>query len=445
MRINEGDTMSNRKKPKNKNGQGSFQHLKNGRVRMYLQIGTYPDGRTKRITVTGSSETDCVKKMKAKEREQNETVGWNPRNDIIDKMTLEELCLHHLAWDSSIPNKLTEAAQDRRESTAQNHIGKFPISTLPVKSVTPNDIRQLIRDLLNTPSKRCKGHTLSASSAEKAFNLISGAYNWARTRYHLTFNPCDPIREEISDLFKALNTRTEPEEQVIVLSEADIEAIHKEVERKKGKWLEDLLFDQSILLLIDTGMRVGELCALRLYDYLSDIGVLCITKTRERVKDRSNSTKKTKVIEKSTKNDRTRNITLNQDAINALEKIIAILSQIAKKTGRRSSEKDYLYINRLDKPSCPSDYDARLRRFFRSAGIKIKLNQGAHVFRRTNATEMHHDGGSAEEIAAYIGDSVGTVQQYYIAKTIKKESDGKTYDVVPRPARRKKEETTPED
>ena len=52
-----------------KNGEGSFEHLPDGRVRMRKQHGNLPNGRPQILTVTGKSETDCLKMMKKKEAE----------------------------------------------------------------------------------------------------------------------------------------------------------------------------------------------------------------------------------------------------------------------------------------------------------------------------------------------------------------------------------------
>ncbi len=434
------------KQPKKKNGQGSFQELRDGRIRMYLQVGILQNGRPKRLTVIGTSETDCVKKMKKKELQFYANGGVLPSvsNNQIETMTLEELCLKHLAWDMSIPNKLKASSIDRRELTIKNHIGRFPIGRLQVTRVTSNDVFQHIQKLLNTPSKKRKTENQSVSNVEKVYNVINAAFKWAMPTYCITFNPCASIHDTMTELFGTLKDRTEPKEQVITLSEDDMDAIKREVAKKKGKPLANLLFDQSVLLLTETGIRVGELCALRLSDYIPQIGILSVTKTRERIKDRSNSPKKTTLIETSTKNDKTRNILLTNEAVNILEQMKTLLTEFKSKKGTVLTKNDYIFVNRNNKPTCPSDYDARLRRFFTSAGLDIEVISGSHVFRRTNATEFHRAGGSAEEIAAYIGDAIPTVQEYYISKTVKMESDGKTYDVVPRPARRKKEETQSE-
>ena len=52
---------------KRKNGQGTIIKLENGKYRLVKQVGILPNGRPKRLTVTGTSETDCIKKMSKKE------------------------------------------------------------------------------------------------------------------------------------------------------------------------------------------------------------------------------------------------------------------------------------------------------------------------------------------------------------------------------------------
>ena len=60
---------------------------------------------------------------------------------------------------------------------------------------------------------------------------------------------------------------------------------------------------------------------------------------------------------------------------------------------------------------------------------------GAHILRRTCATQMHNDGCRVEDIAAYLGDAPETILKHYISVTKKIVSDGKVLNVVQVPCK----------
>ena len=65
-----------------------------GKVRMRKQVGTLANGGQRVITVTGTSETDCIRKMKKKEESIKES---NQEYDSkeIKMITVTELCMLH--------------------------------------------------------------------------------------------------------------------------------------------------------------------------------------------------------------------------------------------------------------------------------------------------------------------------------------------------------------
>ena len=109
---------------KRKNGEGTFIHLPSGKVRMRKQVGVLYNGKQRIITVTGTSETDCLRKMKAKIENDN----GSPMSDAnIKRLTLTELCMNHFNQHLSEKGRLKPKAADRRESTIRNQIEKYSI------------------------------------------------------------------------------------------------------------------------------------------------------------------------------------------------------------------------------------------------------------------------------------------------------------------------------
>ena len=55
-----------------------------------------------------------------------------------------------------------------------------------------------------------------------------------------------------------------------------------------------------------------------------------------------------------------------------------------------------------------------IKKFYRYAGLPVEIS-GAHILRRTFATNMYNQGAPVKNIASYIGDLESTTSQYYIA------------------------------
>ena len=407
---------------KRKNGQGSISLVKspNGetKYRMRQQVGVLPNnGRPRILTVTGSSETDCIRKMKKRERELAD-LEYTPRVT----MTVGELCELHLKEHLAQKDRLKPKSADRRESTIRNQIQKYPMGRLQMASVKPSDITDHIESLIS--------EGLSVSSVSKAFDVINAAYNYAKDQGYITKNPCDPVKDDIKHRLQNLDVRNSSAGVVIILSDEQIAQIKKHVNDNIDRWpTYKKALGLSVLLLIHTGMRSGEMCGLRWKDYNRISGTININKTRNVAKVRTEEDKGYKPNENSVKNYHSRTLALDQEAINVLNKMYRI-------TPKRD-EDDYILLNRLKNPSNPSNYSRNIREFYKEVGLPEDVS-GAHILRRTLATKMHNNGCRLEEIAAYLGDTPETVLKHYISLTKIVVVEGQTLNVVPLPQKKDK-------
>ena len=154
------------------------------------------------------------------------------------------------------------------------------------------------------------------------------------------------------------------------------------------------------LLLLHTGMRVGELLALRWGDVDFVSKTINITKSRSMTKNRSEDKKESNYImyEGTTKNEKARKIEMTEAALLDLKAI----------------------------------YSSRMETIYQNAGL-THLKGGVHILRKTFATEMYENGARVKEIAAYIGDLESTTQRYYIAIRKKKQINGREEHIVALP------------
>lgn len=149
------------------------------------------------------------------------------------------------------------------------------------------------------------------------------------------------------------------------------EAFKKDV---SGKYVNEGALYLVFLLL--TGMRVGELLALKWESADLGNGFVEISSSRSMARNRGEGGSKYVMQEGTTKNSKARKIKLSAEALEVL-----------------------LEIRNL----------ALMKR----AGLSHK--GGLHILRRTFATNCYRNGGRTKQIAAYIGDLPSTAEKYYIA------------------------------
>ena len=267
------------------NGEGCYVNMPSGKIQMRKQCGFLANGRPRVLSVTGKSRAECNRLMKEKEAKVTGIVS------MAKDSTVEELCRCHLSSQMAQRDRLKPTAIDRREGTIKNQIMPYPIAHMQAVSVRPKDIENHIEKLLAESR-------LSASSIEKVFHVLNGAYKWGISMEYLTYNPCEPVKESLRLRFKRLNEKEADDKDVIVLSPDEIRLVKENALERKGSGFYVHPIGPYVLFLLLTGMRVGELCALR-WEHVrwdNDMTVVSIKGTRHHIKDRSTPEPTYKVV-----------------------------------------------------------------------------------------------------------------------------------------------------
>jgi integrase len=397
---------------KRKNGLGSITRLEDGRYRMRKQMGVLANGRPRILTVTGTSETSCLKKMRVRE---NELAIVQATNEL-KKLTLAEFCRMHLDDHLSQKGRLKPKSADRRESTINNQIVGYPIGEKIVEAVTQHDVANHIQLLIN-------GGELSTSSIRKALDVINAAFKWGIDKEYLTYNPVRPVYDELRSRLKIMYKKELAESVVKILSDAQADELIKYADfvvSNSSKRYKSILA-LGLVFVLYTGMRIGELCALRWKDWDSEKHILNIRATRNVVKNRTPGGKKSRENENGVKNEWPRVIELSEEANETLEKMFDITPL---KQGS-----DYVIFNNAFRPNNPTHVDRFIKGYYREIGFPEDIS-GAHILRRTYATKLYNEGCPIEEIAKYLGDLPETVRKHYINITKRLEQDGKIINVI---------------
>lgn len=225
-----------------------------------------------------------------------------------------------------------------------------------------------------------------------------------------------------------MRSRTAAEADVVVLSDEEVVLFEKEAclvnpNTGKRKYTAGLYGE----LLLHTGMRCGEMLALRWKHFDRENRLLTIEANRTMTKNRNrkNADDNNYVMsEGTTKNQKARIIELKPEDFEVLERIW-------DESARHGAE-DFIVVTRTGRPNTTTNMEHRMEVIYKNAGLSESVS-GLHILRRTFATKMYETGARSKEIAAYIGDLESTTEKYYIAIRKKARVGGKVKQIVPLP------------
>ena len=403
-------------KKRNAKGEGSFILNSDGTVTHRKSVGYKANGRRKVLTVTAATKTACIREMKKKE------AAWKEKKasaHIQMGNTVAELCHSHLKYQ--IENgDLKPKSIDRREGTITNQIEKYELGSMQLQAVSTVEIERHIR-LLMAEGK------ISESSIVKVIDVLNAAYVWAVLRGDLEKNPVQAIKPELIKKLKKMSVKQANEADVAVLSTEEVERFSKEAAKRNADGAYQYFAGNYLLLLLHTGMRCGEMIALRWRDVDWENGLLTIEKSASMARNRSKQGETDNnfvMIEGSTKNQKARVIQLTHEA----QKVLQALHIQTIWTG----PDDLITPTKTGKMNTASNLEHRMKVIMKNAGLD-DVQGGLHIFRKTFATQMYEKGARVEEIAAYIGDLESTTRKYYIAIRKKVMADGMVKQVVKLP------------
>ena len=277
-------------------GSGSISQRKDGTWTGRAFVGFKRDGRQNIKAVYGKTEAEVKRKLKAL---QKEIIKFEPQESV--KLTLSELLDD---WLNNIKRlELKDSSFDRTEATIENQIKPF-IGLLQVQSISMQDIQQFVNELNN------KGY--SYSTIKKAYNAVNATLNLAVERDYIAKNPCTRI---------VLPKQTKrAKSDIVCFTDAEVDIICQEALRKYSTGRYKYKHGYAFIILLNTGMRVGELLALKWDNVDFANGYIHVTETRGQVKDRTKLEQKYTTVDRSTKTESgDRYIPINKQTQEALD------------------------------------------------------------------------------------------------------------------------------
>lgn len=395
-------------------GTGSLTKLPDGRKKLIYTLRDPYTQKVRKIQVTAKSEAQCKVLLEQRLQEINED------KSEAERITVTELCKKHLEYQYK-QGELKESSRDRNMCTINNNIECMNIGEMLIDSIRPAQIEDHFHELLSAGK-------LSASSIEKVKYVLDAAFKWAVSREMIDRNPMDPVRKSIDKRLDAMRAKSAADADVHILTEEQEERFRREALIKTGIGTYKYPSGLFCVLLLETGMRCGEMIALRWKDYDKKSGVLCIERGRSRVRkdttiDATRGKLQYQFKEHSTKNQRARYIQLT-------EKACGILDEIYKQNEPKTGPDDYICLSRNGNPRSVTDMEHGAKTIYKAAGISKEEASGVHIFRRTFATRKSRSGWTLSAVAAYLGDLESTVSRHYIADRDYQVVGGKRVTVV---------------
>lgn len=236
-----------------------------------MTINTRSDGRLEgRITVNGKRKsfyghTKTEIKNKAKEFLMKVENGYRDPEKILLSDYIEY-------WLQTYKYNMVEPSTYTRMVSTYKHQLKNTIGKKYIGNVTTKDIQNLINSYANPKNE--SDLALAKSGLEKILQILKPCFKMAIKENIITVNPCIDVSLPSESYIKK-----ETKEQ-FSLSDSELE-IFKEYALKKWKTKNEYISRDCLVLLVmvNTGLRVGEMLALDWSDIDTDNKIMRISKT----------------------------------------------------------------------------------------------------------------------------------------------------------------------
>lgn len=299
------------------------------------------------------------------------------------KLTVEE---YMTDWLQNVKQPtLKPASYDRVEQSLKYQI--FPVlGNMKLKSLSSDDIQLMV----NTAAS-----TSSYSTAKKAYNNINSCLSLAVEKGLIEKNPASAVILPKKKENKDISSYTEDQIKLIVDEASST--------YKNGK--NRYRYGYAILLILNTGMRVGEALYLKWKDVNLEKRYIYIHGNVSNAKTHDKNSSSYRLIEQDTPktNKSTRYITLNDNAVQALEKLKGIMGDC----GRVITTKNGTMVS-------PHKIYDTMKRILEQCDI-YGTTDIVHALRHTFATMLIRNGVDIKVVSELLGhsDISTTIRIYY--------------------------------
>lgn len=357
------------------NGSGTFFY--DGKRNRWVATIQWTDrmGVKHRKSFAGKKKSEVKNRLNEFKLHLNVTQGNISNSDILFKEYAD-------SWMSEIQcNILKPTSYTRKEVTLSRQVYPF-IGDIPISQLTHNDIQNMINELNN--------RGLSYSTIKKAYEAVSGCIKQYRIKNSLAFNPCEGV---------SLPTNKQKETSNIkFFDDRQMKQIKDEALRKFTNGTSVYRLGDAIVLLMYSGMRIGELLALTWDDIDFTNKTISISKNAVIVKDQTGDVihynLKTQNSTKTSSGHRI--IPMTQNAYDSLKNIYEI-----------NGDKQYVISSKNGKQLSPRNINRMFHSILTQTGIAKSQNElcGVHSLRHTFASMLFRNGCDVKIVSEILGHS----------------------------------------
>ena len=356
---------------KNPNGSHSVYKTKDGRWVAQIVIGKSENGKLKYKRFTSDKQYVVIEKMR--EFEQGFTQIKNANKSYLSDFLT--------GYIFNVKKNVLKPSSFDREVRTGNLINKYIGNYTFEQLSTPFIQTELINKL--------KDDNYSYSTIHKAYVLLNECLQYAVDTDKLEKNPCRLVKQPPKKMFEKKEIRW--------LSEDEIKLFKEQAVCKYKTGNDRYIYGLPISLIIYTGLRCGELAALKPCD-IKGRG-LNIRRTEITFKDENE--KQVHEVKDFPKSDAGfRTIIMSKEALNTIENIFMI----------RDVNDEYLFSKR-GKRILSKNYGWHLRGVCKELGIPFR---SMHKIRKTYGTTLIDNDVDDSTVVEQMGHSdIKCTKQYY--------------------------------
>lgn len=342
-----------------------------------------------RLTINGKRKsfygiTKVEVKKKAKEYLSLIESGYKEPEKIILNEYIEYWLVRYKY------NKIELSSYSRLCRVYENQI-KHTIGKKKIGDITTSDIQGFIDERAN-PTPNRKIEPLSISGLKKIIHLLRPCLNVAVKEGVIQKNPCDDVTLPVESCVKKKTKKQfSLDDDEITLLKNEALSKYKTSNRYKSR---DYII---LMLMLNLGLRVGEMLVLRWDDINFEKSIICINKTlQSRITDfRDGGDKNFSVIKDSTKtNAGMRYLPMNESVF----RLIDILKEYDKDN---KIESPYVACTTSSTMNTPRNLQRSLDRLVKNSSIDKHVS--LHTLRHTFGSALLRKGVNIEVVSKLMG------------------------------------------